>query len=156
MKKHLFLLVLSTLVVFGFRNEMVNAAEQDFSTESEEFSNENLIIGIEPMIEADGSFSFETGTNLGDSLISTTFNISSSSIGVNIIAHGEADSFIVYLERKDYLIWVVEKSVTYYTDGQIWGYTFNNLDISKKYRLRFVSLNGRVWGNGNISNYVSQ
>ena len=107
----------------------------------------------DPYIDSDCSFTFETSGGVGETLVSSSFKFSSTTSQINITAYGAPKSYTVYLEKKSGLSWKTVKTVTYYT-GDLYGYTFTDLSTSSTYRLRFYSPDGKITGNGTISNYA--
>ena len=113
------------------------------------------VTGIEPKIDIGGAFTFSTNGTNGETLVSTEFYFTKSTAKVNAKATGLPNSYIIYLERKDTLVWTTVSTATYYTsnNGTVYGITHTGLSTTKKYRLRFYSPNGTVNGSGTVTNY---
>ena len=106
-----------------FTDESINIADlPEASANATVVEDNDMILAI----NSDGSFEFATSGRVGETLVSSTFKFSATTSQINITAYGGPSKYIVYLEKKGILGWGAVHTVTYYTGGTLYGFTFNN------------------------------
>lgn len=146
----------STLTVFAESSDLTFHTEVvDITDLPEAHIQAEPVSGIQPRIDSDGSFTFETdGTDpVGATLVSSEFKFTSTTSEIKAKAFGTPNSYTIYLEKRGLTGWSAVSTATYYTGGTIYGVTHTGLSTSATYRLRFYSPDGFISGSGTISNY---
>lgn len=140
------------LVAFASESATLTNVPPKYEVNVNPETNNYIRFGGKERIASDGTFTF----NVYGTLKSSNFKVSSTSININATANAvdsanQGKAYYISLYKGSTLV----KKVTYYCDGNEWGYTFTGLSTSATYHMEIDSALYTVKGSGSISNYVA-